>query len=143
MSGQLPLDIDGQLYGDIGGDPFGELDSPIHWPSLTGPERDRRLHQLVDWVDQLVDRFALDTRVVPPCWARHNALVETLSALRDHERASYHPTAPIDRRRRLAAGPAGCRVGAADHRRPDPVHRPNPPQRDPARHPNDPSTGSH
>src|SRR3954453_11829112 len=90
----MPLDVDGQLYGDIVGDPFGELDSPVHWPSLTGPERDRRMDQLEEWVDQLVTRFALDTRGVPPCWARHNAMVETLSALRDHERASYHSTAP-------------------------------------------------
>jgi hypothetical protein len=82
------------MYIDLGGDPFGELDSPVHWPSLTGPERDHRMGQLEEWVDQLVTRFALDTRVVPPCWPRHNAMVETLSALRDHERASYHPTAP-------------------------------------------------
>jgi len=50
--------------------------------------------QLEEWVDQLIARFALDTRVVPPCWPRHHAMVETLSALRDHERASYHQTAP-------------------------------------------------
>ena len=94
MSAQLPLNVDGQVYGDVGGDPFGELDSPVHWPSLTAPERDRRMVQLEEWVDQLVTRFALDTRVVPPCWQRHTAMVETLSALRDHERASYHQTAP-------------------------------------------------
>ena len=98
MSGQLPLDgeSDGarHLHADLGGDPFGELDSPIHWPSLTAPERDRRMVQLEEWVDQLIARFALDTRVVPPCWPRHNAMVETLSALRDHERASYHQAAP-------------------------------------------------
>jgi hypothetical protein len=94
VSGQLPLDVGGRFFGEFGGDPFGELDSPVHWPSLTGPERDRRMDQLLEWVDQLVDRFTLDTRVVPPCWRRHNAMVETLSALRDHERASYHQTAP-------------------------------------------------
>ena len=97
MSGQLPLDVDGQLcgsVGDVGADPFGELDSPVHWPSLTGSERDSRVAQLEEWVEQLVARFALDTRVVPPCWGRHNAMVEALSALRDHERASYHQTAP-------------------------------------------------
>jgi hypothetical protein len=98
VSDQLPLDVHGdgtgQRYCDLGGDPFGELDSPVHWPSLTGPERDRRMVQLEEWVDQLIARFALDTRVVPPCWPRHHAMVETLSALRDHERASYHQTAP-------------------------------------------------
>jgi hypothetical protein len=45
------------------------------------------------WVECLIDRFALETRVVPPCWYRHNALVEALSALRDHERMSFAPNA--------------------------------------------------
>jgi hypothetical protein len=47
------------------------------------------LPDLCVWVDRLVDRFALDTRVLPPCWERHNGIVEALSALRDHERGSY------------------------------------------------------
>lgn len=90
MTSQLPLDIDGQLYGPG----FGELASPVHWPSLTEEEHEGRTGELRDWVDQLVARFALDTRVIPPCWLRHNGMVETLSALRDHERASYADSAP-------------------------------------------------
>ena len=90
MTSQQPLDIDGQLYGPG----FGELASPVHWPSLTEVERESRTAELRDWVDQLVARFALDTRVIPPCWPRHNGMVETLSALRDHERASYADSAP-------------------------------------------------
>ena len=90
MTNQSPLDLDGQLYGAG----FGELDGPVHWPSLTEDEHARRTGELRDWVDQLVARFALDTRVVPPCWLRHNGMVETLSALRDHERASYADSAP-------------------------------------------------
>lgn len=31
---------------------------------------------------------------LPPCWYRHNDLVEALSTLRDHERISYSDTAP-------------------------------------------------
>ncbi len=90
MTSQLPLDIDGQLYGPG----FGELASPVHWPSLTDQERESRTDELRDWVGQLVARFALDIRVIPPCWLRHNGMVETLSALRDHERASYANSAP-------------------------------------------------
>ncbi len=90
MTSQLPPDIDGQLYGPG----FGELASPVHWPSLTAEEREIRTAELQDWVDRIVARFALDTRVVPPCWLRHNGMVETLSALRDHERASYADSAP-------------------------------------------------
>ena len=62
---------------------------PLHVPSLTASERDTVLPDLRVWVDRLVDRFAIDTRVLPPCWERHNGIVEALSALRDHERGSY------------------------------------------------------
>lgn len=62
---------------------------PLHIPSLTAAERQALLPDLRVWVERLVDRFALDTRVVPPCWEQHNGIVETLSALRDHERGSY------------------------------------------------------
>lgn len=62
---------------------------PLHVPSLTAGERDAIMPDLHVWVDRLVDRFTLDTRAVPPCWEQHNALVEVLSALRDHERGSY------------------------------------------------------
>ena len=62
---------------------------PLHVPSLTAGERDAIMADLRAWVDRLVDRFTLDTRAVPPCWEQHNALVEALSALRDHERGSY------------------------------------------------------
>lgn len=90
MTGLPPLEVDGPLYGSG----FGELASPVHWPSLTTEERERRTGELQDWVDQLLSRFAFDTRVIPPCWLRHNGMVETLSALRDHERASYADAAP-------------------------------------------------
>lgn len=79
---------------------FGQLRGPLHWPSLTSSEADQALSSLREWVEQLAARFALDTRVIPACWDRHPAVVETLSALRDHERGSYadsaSPTAGID-----------------------------------------------
>lgn len=62
---------------------------PLHVPSLTSTERGAVMPDLRLWVDRLVDRFALDTRIVPPCWERHNGMVEALAALRDHERGAY------------------------------------------------------
>lgn len=89
---------------DFGEDPFertfGQLRGPVHWPSLTLDEARDRMLQLDEWVGQLVRRFAIEPRIIPPCWARHGALVEILSALRDHERAAYadtaSPTAAVD-----------------------------------------------
>jgi len=78
-------------------DPFtaglGEQTGPTHWPSLLPDEAGPAWAELRDWVEHLVDRFALETRVVPPCWYRHNTLVEALSALRDHERICFAPNA--------------------------------------------------
>ena len=79
---------------------FGQLAGPVHWPSLTATERLQAFADLREWVEQFVDRFAIEIRVIPPCWDRHNGVVEALSALRDHERACYaetaSPTAAVD-----------------------------------------------
>ena len=78
-------------------DPFtaglGEQTGPTHWPSLLPDEARPAWADLRDWVEHLVDRFGLETRVVPPCWYRHNTLVESLSALRDLERICFAPNA--------------------------------------------------
>ena len=89
---------------DFGEDPFqrtfDQLRGPVHWPSLTEHETRDRMHELDEWVRHLVRRFAVEPRIIPPCWAQHGALVEILSALRDHERADYadaaSPTAAMD-----------------------------------------------
>jgi hypothetical protein len=82
---------------DFGLDPFertfGQLRGPLHWPSLTDAEASVAMDQLREWVEALVVRFAIEPRIVPPCWHRHGAMVEILSALRDHERADYADTA--------------------------------------------------
>jgi hypothetical protein len=72
---------------------FPDLRGPTHWPSLLPDDARQAWSDLRDWVERLVDRFALETRVVPPCWFRHNTLVETLTALRDHERICFAPNA--------------------------------------------------
>ena len=76
------------------GDAFGQLDGPVHLPSLTARERERVVAQLREWVTVLVRRFAIEPRVIPPCWEQHNGMVEALFALKDHERISYTETAP-------------------------------------------------
>ncbi|MGO4362284.1 hypothetical protein [Terrabacter sp. RAF57] len=97
---------------DFGADPFehafGQLRGPVHWPSLTEDEARERMLELDDWVTDLVRRFAIEPRFVPPCWAKHGALIEILSALRDHERADFadtaSPTAGLDFIRALHDG---------------------------------------
>ena len=75
---------------------FGQLASPVHWPSLSGEQAAHAFADLRGWVEQLVNRFAIEVRVIPPCWHQHNGMVEALSALRDHERLAS-PTPPPPR----------------------------------------------
>ncbi|EBM0725609.1 hypothetical protein XE97_24930 [Salmonella enterica subsp. enterica serovar Senftenberg] len=81
----------------FGADPFeqafGTQVGPVHLPSLLDANRERALAELGPWVDQLITRFSIDPRVIPPCWRKHNGIVESLFALRDHEGASYAPSA--------------------------------------------------
>ncbi|WP_270889259.1 hypothetical protein [Pedococcus sp. 5OH_020] len=90
MTAEPPLSFDDDAIERA----FGRLAGPIHVPSLTSRERESFVReQLSPWVRLLVRRFALDTRVVPPCWTRHPGMVEALAALRDHERACFTETA--------------------------------------------------
>ena len=117
-------------------DPFtaglGEQTGPTHWPSLLPDETGPAWADLRDWVEHLVDRFGLETRAVPPCWYQHNTVVEALSALRDHERISFapsaSPTAAIDWFRALREiehrlSEAGARTQCSVNE-----HRPDPPR---------------
>lgn len=89
MKGQDELGFDVDPFEKA----FGQLAGPVHWPSLTDAERLQAFADLREWVGQLVARFGIEVRVIPPCWHQHNGMVEALSALRDHERASYSETA--------------------------------------------------
>lgn len=100
---------------------------PVCWPVLTASESQEQLDALTDWTRWLADRYALDHRTVPPCWSRHGALLEELSALRTAWLTAYAVTsagdAPLDwhahfaaARQRLAdwVSRTGCRSG--EHR---------------------------
>jgi hypothetical protein len=95
-----PVGPDGWPAGDRLEQALAKLAPPTHWPSLEEADLAPALDGLGRWVDQLIDRFALDVRTVPPCWHQHNAMVEALSALRDHERGCFadtaSPTAAVD-----------------------------------------------
>lgn len=86
-----PIDVGRESFEQA----FGQLGCPLHWPSLSPAETDAALDEMAQWVESLVLRFAIEPRIIPPCWAKHRAMVEILSALRDHERASYAETAAL------------------------------------------------
>jgi hypothetical protein len=54
---------------------------PIMWGAHTPRDQALFLEELDLWVGWLVDRYGLDQRVVPGCWAEHPELIEELSAL--------------------------------------------------------------
>ncbi len=114
---------------------FGQQAGPVHIPSLTQAEREEAMGRLRGWVADLVARFAVEVRVIPPCWERHNAMVEALCALRDHERGCYaqtaSPTAAVDWFRafreieaRLLDIAALTQCTAHEHRQPPPSRLP-------------------
>lgn len=100
---------------------------PVCWQSLSDKECEENLRVLKDWTLQLTRRYALDHRVVPPCWPEHGALLEELSALRTGWLTTYSAMSTGDAplrwhaefataRLRLANWVArtGCRTG--EHR---------------------------
>ena len=70
MKGQDELGFDVDPFEKA----FGQLAGPVHWPSLTETERLQAFADLREWVEPLVDRFAVEIRVIPPWWCRHNGM---------------------------------------------------------------------
>jgi hypothetical protein len=66
---------------------------PTHWPTLSADEAAYEWDDLRRWVQEYEQRYP-SPAVVPPCWYRHINFVELLTALRDHERASFARGAP-------------------------------------------------
>jgi hypothetical protein len=108
---------------------------PIRWQELDRQVAGRTWTLLLGWVTWLVERYGL-TEVLP-CWYRHGAMVEELSALWVAWRAAYDPEAMavdplfwhdhLDRTRvRLQqwARDSACRT-AGEHRSPRPVRLPD------------------
>lgn len=69
----------------------GPVPYAVRWADLDPQNLAAELHVLTGWVRWLVTRYALDHRDVPPCWYRHGALVEELTALRGAWDLAYDP----------------------------------------------------
>jgi hypothetical protein len=104
---------------------------PLDWRSLTAEAAAAAWTELDAWTRWLVHRYAVDPREIPPCWYRHGALVEELSALYEAHTAAYdssgnrsgpaewhHTFALVRGRIRELSARTGCRAGEHRH---DPV----------------------
>lgn len=116
----------------------GDADAPagsVHWPTLTADEAVYEWDALLTWVSGFMARYPNGVRI-PDCWWHHTDLVEALSALRDHERASFSrrnsPVAAVEwqRARRdveqsleLWIRRLPCAVPGRGHRQPEPLTR--------------------
>lgn len=54
----------------------------VCWRDLDKETAQLELERLSPWVDWLGERYCLDHKTIPPCWGKHGALTEELSALR-------------------------------------------------------------
>ena len=106
---------------------------PLCWLALDDQERATHLRALGQWIGWLGDCYCLDHRIIPPCWEKHGALLEELSALWTAWRTAYATTssgnAPLDWHAQFAASrqrltdwvaKTGCRNG--EHRAGKPWH---------------------
>jgi hypothetical protein len=100
---------------------------PVVWEDLSAGEAFDTWTDLGGWVTWLVRRFRLRPREVPPCWFRHAAVVEELTALWGSWRVAYGEDQPatsaaewlhmfFDARLRLAEWMARAGCTATEHR---------------------------
>ena len=69
---------------------------PFAWAAQTADDTVVFLEELDLWVGWLTDRYRLDHRIVPACWAQHPELIEELSALHLSWQGSFATTAGHD-----------------------------------------------
>src|SRR3954470_18511762 len=75
-------------------DLLGTAGSPTNWRHMRSSEAANEWAELRIWVEWFKDRYALNHRVVPPCWYLHGALVDLLTALRDHHEYAFGELQP-------------------------------------------------
>ncbi|GAA1448977.1 hypothetical protein [Leifsonia poae] len=61
----------------------------INWRTLEDADAAQVWTELRDWVTWFTHRYNLPIRKIPPCWYKHGALVEELSALHTAWLVSY------------------------------------------------------
>jgi hypothetical protein len=88
---ELIPDADAGLVEDRLDVLLGRAVGPVKWRVVSASRASEQWRLLRAWVVWFRITFGYDHRVVPPCWYRHPALVELLSALRDHWLAAYDP----------------------------------------------------
>ncbi|MDI6022638.1 hypothetical protein QBL02_03670 [Leucobacter sp. UT-8R-CII-1-4] len=69
--------------------------APINWWRLDAQERTEVMELLRAWVPELARRYSLPAKTVPPCWYRHESLIQELLALFQYRNQNqFLPTAP-------------------------------------------------
>lgn len=76
---RLREDVDLLLLTRTDGTPRAAT-ADTSWQAMTAARAAEAWAALVEWVDSLVDRYALD-ETIPVCWYAHGAMVEELHAL--------------------------------------------------------------
>lgn len=107
---------------------FGEpVPVPIVWDDLSTGEAFDAWTDLSHFVTRLVRRFRIRPREIPPCWYRHGAAVDELTALWGSYLTCYSQEQPAtaaadwmriltDTRARLVEWMARCGCTATEHR---------------------------
>lgn len=99
--------------------------APINWWRLDAEERVETMTVLTEWVPELVRRYGLQDAIIPPCWFRHEAMIQELLALFQYRNQlqflpAAPPGAPLDfhyqlqlvmQRMRSWTGMTGCNGG--------------------------------
>ena len=116
----------------IAADARDEARPPLHWPTMKSDEAARHWPELLQWVQDLRNRYeSFDEKTLPPCWYRHPCYVGALQALKDFEQLAYAKNAPgsagVDWHRALrdvemmisrwSAGPVACVGGHKESKR--------------------------
>jgi hypothetical protein len=73
---------------------LGTVGASTDWRRLSASEAVEAWAELRECVVWLKNRYVLDHRVVPPCWYLHGALVDLLTALRDHHDYAFGELQP-------------------------------------------------
>jgi hypothetical protein len=73
---------------------IGSVRAPTDWRHVPSVEAANEWAKLRDWVGWCKHRYALDHRVIPPCWYLHGGLVDLITALRDHHEHAFGELQP-------------------------------------------------
>ncbi|GAA1713422.1 hypothetical protein GCM10009745_72160 [Kribbella yunnanensis] len=71
----------------------------VRWRDLDADAANEELERLGEWVVWFAGRYGLDHKAIPPCWNKHGAVVEEISALRTFWESCFQddagPTEPL------------------------------------------------